>query len=142
MSEKNSVLRIGDLAKATGLGVETLRFYEQRGLILPMARQSSGYRIYDPETVHRLHFVQKSKALGFSLEEIKQLLELSNNVNESCHNVRGQVCAKLAEVQARIRDLQNLEQSLATLLNACDGSASIAHCPIVQSLQCQEPCHV
>lgn len=136
MKTQNPEIRIGDLAKQSGLGVETLRFYEQRGLIEPAGRRSSGYRIYNPQTLHRLHFIQKAKAIGFSLEEIKQLLELNQHVNQSCHGVREQVTTKLASVESRIQDLLALRQSLHSLLQACDGSAPIADCPILQCLRC------
>lgn len=128
-------MRIGDLAKKTGLGVETLRFYEQRGLVLPVERSSSGYRSYDEDALVRLNFIQRAKSLGFSLEEIKQLLELNGQLHQSCHDVRSQVVHKLEEVQNRIRDLQVLQDSLQTLLIACDGSAPMETCPILQSLR-------
>jgi MerR family copper efflux transcriptional regulator len=133
-------LRIGDLARELGMGVETIRFYEQRGLVEPTSRRPSGYRVYDARAIERLRFVQRAKALGFTLEEIRELLDLNSELGQSdgpgaCAPIKARIQAKRAAVEERIRDLQALLAGLEVLDQACDGSSDLGDCPILQTLR-------
>lgn len=127
-------LRIGELAKGAGLSVETLRYYERRGLIPPPARLASGYRSYPASTLDRLLFIRRGKQLGFSLDEIAQLLQLDMDPQLSAAQVKAQVDAKIAAVEQKIADLQQLRQSLQALSARCCGEGSTSDCPILDFL--------
>ena len=128
-------LSIGQLAKRAGVGVETIRFYERKGLIAePARRPSSGYRQYPEEVVRRVRFIRRAKALGFTLREIQDLLELNASPHSTCAEVRSKAEAKLVDVRQKIRDLQRIERALATLAASCKGSGPIESCPILAAL--------
>jgi len=130
-------LKIGELAKHSGLTVEALRFYEQQQLIQPQGRTASGYRLYLPEDVQRVKFILHSKKAGFTLAEIKTLLELRLNKDEhSCDEVKQYTAEKIADVEARLQDLNSIHQALTHLHDACcGGSKSATHCTILSSLE-------
>jgi MerR family Zn(II)-responsive transcriptional regulator of zntA len=100
------VLRTSDLANRIGVQPEAIRYYEQRGLLPPPPRAASGYRIYTPEHLERVEFIKKCQALGFSLDEIRELMELKFRGNSPCHHVRDLLVDKIKEVQAQIQRLQ------------------------------------
>lgn len=126
-------LRTGELARQAGVNVETLRYYERKGLLATPPRQQSGQRCYPPETVDLVRFIKRAQALGLSLKEVHELLELSAGDAASAP-VRGLVEAKLAEVECKIGELQTLKQVLTGLLGRCDGRGAVASCPILQFL--------
>jgi MerR family copper efflux transcriptional regulator len=127
-------ITIGKLAAETGHAVETLRYYERRGLIVPMERTPSGYRLYRPETARRLHFIRRAKDLGFSLEEIAELLSLSDHPEKRAAEVKALVRAKIADIDARIRDLERMRKGLSAIDGLCHGTGSTADCPILAAL--------
>ncbi len=118
------------LAKEAGVGVETLRFYEQRGLLEEPQRNASGYRIYDEADVERLTFIRRSQELGFSLNDIAQLLQLTGNIKTPRKNVRDFAEARLSVIRQKIADLQAMEHSLGNLVAQCDGKGALKGCPI------------
>lgn len=131
-------LRIGQLAEAAGVAVETVRFYEQQGLLPKPKRSTGGYRLYPDSMLERLRFIRRAKELGFSLQEIKNLLRLQDH-GGSHAKVKKISSAKLAEIDEKIRDLQSIRDVLSHLVKQCDGSsASLKSCPIIQSLTGQE----
>lgn len=132
-------LRIGELAKRSGLSVETLRYYERRGLIPPPARLPSGYRSYPEDTLDRLIFIRRSKELGFSLDEIDELLQLDVNPQLGAAEVKARVEAKIATVERKIADLRRLQHSLQSLSARCCGEGSTSDCPILEFLHQPEP---
>lgn len=133
MSRPLTIKRVAD---ATGLGVETLRFYEREGIIAPPPRSASGYRHYPAETVQRLRFVRRAKELGFSLKEIRELLSLSENDDATAGDFKRLALHKLAEVEERIRDLTRIRDGLATLSEECPGGgAETGCCPILGALE-------
>jgi len=134
-------MKIGEVAKQSGVGAETLRFYERRGLIAEPARLPSGYRVYQPEVLGRLRFIRRATELGFSLDEVKELLDLRVDPDGSAADVRKKTQAKVAEIDARIASLQQMRDSLQPLIDACDGQGSASHCPILDNLFAEE-CHV
>ncbi|MES2658597.1 MAG: MerR family transcriptional regulator [Verrucomicrobiota bacterium] len=120
------------LAKEAGVGAETLRFYEQKGLLAEPARNSSGYRVYQAADLERLKFIRRSQELGFSLQDIAQLLELTGNIRTPRKKVREFATARLEVIRGKIRDLQAMERALGTLVAGCDGKGPLKGCPIAE----------
>ena len=127
-------LTIGKVAKSAGLGIETVRFYEREGLIQPLTRTDSNYRLYSEEGIIRLRFIKRAKALGFSLKEIKELLLLRVDPGASKADVKEQVEAKIDDIKKKIKDLKNIQKTLETLDSCCDGHGSTVDCPILMAL--------
>ena len=119
MEPQNS-LTIGEAARRGGLGVETLRYYERRGLIEEPPRKRSGYRQYPLEVVRRLHFILRAKELGFTLEEIVELLSLHPDPSTPCADVAQQIETKTRDIESRIADLERIRLALRDLKRACD----------------------
>lgn len=126
-------LSIGQLARSTSVGVETIRFYEREGLIAPEARTASGYRRFAPATAERLGFIRRAKQLGFSLGEIRQLLELAAADGDRGH-VKALAETKLAEIERRIAELQRMRDALGELTRQCSGHGPVEGCPIIETL--------
>jgi len=122
------------VAELTGLGKETLRYYESIGLISAPPRTESGYRTYPQQTLHRLHFIKRAQALGFSLKEIQELLSLEEHPSRKSKPVRELALHKLSEIEAKIQDLEQLRSVLMELTGKCSGTTSISECPIMESL--------
>ena len=125
---------IGELAKRAGVGVETVRFYERRGLIRQPSRQRSGYRHYDADCVRRLLFIRRAKSLGFSLNDIAELLELQFAGQPSCPEVKRRAEEKVAEVEEKIAGLQRVAQELRRLVEACQQERARGECPVLHAL--------
>lgn len=128
------VYRIGDLAKDIGVRPDTIRYYEKLGLLPPPARMQGGVRRYTAKDKDRLHFVRRAKSMGFTLEEIGNLLKLQNAQVPAREDVRVLVQSKMAEVEARIADLSRLYAELQLLVNLCS-SASGGACPIIEEME-------
>ncbi len=126
-------MRISDLAKATGCHLETVRYYERIGLLPPPVRSKAGYRDYRDSDVERLRFVVRSRALGFSLEEIRSLLTLASRTELSCKQVDGVARTHLAQVEAKQRELAALATELRGMIETCHHDTR-ATCAILQSL--------
>src|SRR5574341_433884 len=131
-------LTIGQLAKEVGVNVQTVRYYERRGLLSPSAREPSGYRLYGTNEVLRLHFIKNAQALGFTLQEIAELLGLRVSSTARCGDVQGKAQAKLKQVEGKLRDLRAMAQALRGLINACKAGQPTDRCPILQSLEKKE----
>lgn len=129
-------LRIGELAKATGVTVETLRYYEHQGLLTAPARGDNGYRYYSPENLERVHFILRAKAVGFTLKDIEELLSLEvQRESHTCQEVKDMAEAKLAEIEQRMSELARMREALSTLTDACcGGPMSAEHCTILSAL--------
>jgi len=130
----HSLMKIGELSKGTGVSIDTIRYYEQRGLIPTAARTSSGYRQYSTGDVARLRFIVQAKDLGFTLEEISQLLAIRAD-DRNCAEVRAVAEAKAGEIETRIRKLSRMRQILLTLAEQCEQSSGTDPCPILKSLE-------
>jgi len=128
-------LTIGQVARQAGLGVETVRFYERRGLIEEPPRRRSGYRAYPAEAVRRLRFIRRAKELGFSLAEVGELLSLRAASRAQCARVRTQVEAKMADIEERISDLARMQHALGELLELCRREPPTSECPILDLLE-------
>lgn len=128
----------GQVARASQVGAETIRFYEREGLLPPTVRSSNGYRHYTQDTVQRLNFIRRAKKLGFNLKEIKELLSLHDNPYASRANVKTMTESKLVEIENKIVDLQRIRDVLAHLAAECSGEGPISGCPIIQTLDGNE----
>ena len=124
-------LTIGKLAANAEVNVETIRYYERRGLIDKPVKPKNGYRRYDKTILERILFIKKAQGLGFKLDEIKNLLSLSGS---RCSEIQTLAEMKLGDVQLKIRDLQRLETVLADLVRQCNARLDKAHCPIIEVL--------
>lgn len=131
-------LTIGEVARRAGVGVETVRFYERQGLLEEPERRASGYRQYDGEAVDVLRFIRRAKELGFTLKEIKGLLGLRLDASATRAEVREQARAKVADIEARIADLQRMRDVLQKLVRKCHGDGAASGCPILEALQGRE----
>lgn len=130
-------LSIGQLAKQAGVGIDTVRYYERDGLLAPAGRLASGYRRYGATELRRLRFIRRAKALGFSLEEIRSLLTLSEE--RSVARIKQTAEARLADIDARIDELERIRTGLRTLIDACPGHGRAESCPILNALTQEEP---
>lgn len=130
------MLTRGKLAAQTGCHIETIRYYETIGLLPAPARTASGYRSYNDEHLRRLNFIQHARALGFSSENIQQLLQLNDtDGNHTRADVKALTEAHIEDLTARIGDLQKIRRRLRQISSYCDGSgASARTCPILESL--------
>jgi MerR family mercuric resistance operon transcriptional regulator len=131
---ESASLSIGKVARRAGIGVETIRFYEREGLLAAPARGDSGYRLYPERVIGRIRFIRCAKELGFSLKEIKELLQLRRNSSSTCEDMREKAEAKIANVEAKIATLKKIKQALAELSAACKGRTSLGECPILEFL--------
>lgn len=128
----------GEVADRAGVNRETVRYYEQRGLIPEPPRSDGDYRTYDASYVERIRFIKRAQELGFSLAEIKDLLTLRLASDGDCGEVRQRATAKLAEVRQKIRDLQQIEAVLGRLATVCRGEGPTSNCPILDTLAGEE----
>ena len=126
-------LTIGKLAEAGGVGIDTVRFYERTGLIRKPGRSAAGYRLYAAEEIRRLRFIRRAKGLGFSLEEIAELLRLNDGKGTRAA-VRALARQRLDEIGRKLRELQALQHSLQTLVQHCDGEGGLSGCPIIEAV--------
>ena len=130
-----STVTIGRLAKMVGVNIQTVRYYERRRLLAPTARMPSGYRLYEDEAVRRLRFIKNAQAMGFTLQEIAELLNLRVNSAARCGDVQRRAQAKLAQVEAKVHDLEALARALKDLIRDCRAGQPTNRCPILKSLE-------
>lgn len=135
MARETAALTIGQLASAAGVGVETIRFYERQGLLPEPPRTRSGYREYPTAAVARVSFIRRAKDLGFTLKEIKELLELRVDPDKSCGDVRALAKAKITDVEQKMADLARIKSALAKLARACRGEGPTSECPIIDAME-------
>ena len=126
-------ISIGAAAEASGVKVTTIRFYEARGMMPVPARTAAGRRVYGPDQVARLRFIRHARALGFDLEDIAALLALSDDPGQDCSAADSIARAQLAQVEARIAQLQALAAELARMVQHCPGGA-VAECRVIETL--------
>ena len=126
-------MKRGDLARATGCNLETIRYYENIGVMPPPRRSENGYRVYAEEDRRRLSFVIRGRELGFSLEELKRLLELLDTDSVTCEEVYRRTQRHLATVREKICDLQRLERVLSNTAAQCSGDEA-PDCPVIDAL--------
>lgn len=132
------LLTIGKVAKEACVGVETIRFYERKGLIDKPPTKESGYRQYSADIVKRIKFIKRAKELGFSLKEIHELLWLRMEPGATCADVRSRAKDKIADVERRIEELSMIKKALDRLAASCKGRGPTSECPILDDLDRQE----
>jgi Cu(I)-responsive transcriptional regulator len=125
-------MKIGDIAKRTGLKIETVRFYESEGLIEPPLRSGGNYRLYDQSHLNRLSFVKRSRDLGFTLDQVRDLLRLADDPRGSCAEVDAMAVQQIAEIDRKLADLQTLREEVARW-GHCDAT-TIADCRLIDAL--------
>lgn len=128
-------LTTGKLADQGGVNLETVRYYERRGLLPKPPRTPTGYRTFDAEAVRRLRFIKQAQALGFSLKEIKELLVLRVDPRTSCGDVRRRAETKIADIDEKLHALRAMKRALVRLTAACVGRGPVSACPILESLE-------
>ncbi len=130
-------LSIGQLAEQAGVAIDTVRYYERNDLLAPAGRLASGYRRYGATELKRLRFIRRAKALGFSLDGIRELLALSDERDVA--EVKRAAQRKLADIEQRIAELERIRGGLHTLIAACPGHGRAEACPILNALTQEEP---
>ena len=128
----------GEAARKAGVGIETLRFYERKGLIAEPPRSDFGHRLYPRHVITRLRFIRRAQELGFSLKEISELLDLRVDPTTTCADVKQQAQAKIVDVQHKIEDLEKMKIALEKLTAACTGEGPTSDCPILDALESEE----
>lgn len=124
-------MQIGQLARQAGVPIDTVRYYERRGLLAEPGRRPSGYREYTPQDLDRLKFIRRGKVLGFNLQQIHELLRLNADPSADRGQVRALVSGQLGEVERRLAELVRVRDTLAKLVDSCSGRGSVAGCPII-----------
>lgn len=127
-------LRIGEVARRAGVNLQTVHFYERRGLLPTPPRTASNYRAYPADAVLRVRFVKRAQELGFTLKEIQELLSLRAAPRARCGDVRLRAEAKLQAIDAKMRTLRAMRRALTKLVAECSGSGPVTDCPILEAL--------
>ena len=127
-------MKIGELAKRAEVPIDTVRYYEREGLIPPPVRRASGYRDYLDADVDRLRFMRRAKGLGFTLQEIRELLSLTALAEDDMSALNARAQAKLQDVEGRIQSLIRVRDALQSLVTACPGHGALNRCPIMAAL--------
>jgi len=130
-------MRIGEVADRAGVNIQTMRYYERRRLVLPVRRRASGYREYHPDTPARVRFIKRAQDLGFSLQEVGELLGLRDRPSADAAHVRRVVRAKVADIDQRVQRLARMRGALVEMLDACERECAtrpFTRCAIVEAL--------
>jgi Cu(I)-responsive transcriptional regulator len=133
-------MNIGQAAKATGISAKMIRYYEDTGLIGPVARTDAGYRIYSPRDIHTLGFIKRSRDMGFSVERIGELLALWRDRSRHSADVKRMASEHIDELRERINQLQEMVQTVQALVDCCAGDAR-PDCPILRDIETGVPLH-
>lgn len=130
-----SMLTIGKLANACNVNIDTVRYYERKDIITPVERTQSGYRLYSEDSIKRLKFVRATQALGFTLKEIGELLELKTATDKDCGHIKEKANLKIAEIEGKINNLIAIKGALKEMADACPGHGKpLSECTILQHL--------
>ncbi len=125
----------GELAKKAGVNPETVRYYEKLGLLPEAIRTESGYRLFSEEDVKRIKFIKRAKELGFTLKEIKELLQIRFETKGECRQVKKLAEEKLSDIQKKIDDLEKIKETLQHLIEKCPEKGSVLDCPIISTIE-------
>ena len=132
--ERESGFTRGDLARAAGCNIETIRYYEKTGLLPDPPRTAAGYRIYSAAHATRLRFILRARELGFSMEDIRGLMGLEDGAAPTCAEVKERTERHLADVRAKIADLRRIEKVLSVTAARCSGE-DVPDCPVLETLE-------
>lgn len=138
MDEKNgdtATYKIGEVARQAGVNKETVRYYEKRGLIPSPSRRESDYRIFTQRHIDQIRFIKRAKELGFTLSEIKELLELRMHEDTTCSQIREEAEKKYRDVELKIEDLLRIKETLLDLIDSCEKEGPNGECPILDALE-------
>ena len=142
MKAGSAEIQIGKLSRLTGCNIETIRYYERIGLLPHPPRSAGRYRLYETEDVRRLAFVRRARELGFTLQEVRTLLALSEDLSDStCGEVRQLAARQLTDVRVKIADLRAMERALTEAVRRCDGG-HLPGCPLIDTLWATAPLHL
>ena len=128
----------GKLARRAGVNIETIRYYEQRGLIPEPPRTTSGYRQYTEDYVERIRFIKRAQELGFTLKEIKELLSLRVDPETDRDEVKQRAATKIVTIEEKISDLERMKHRLKLLVTSCSGRGPTSECPILEAMGSEE----
>jgi Hg(II)-responsive transcriptional regulator len=128
-------VRSSEVATKAQVNVQTLRYYERRGLLAEPQRTSSGYRVYTPDAVQVVRFVKRAQQLGFTLDDIEDLLHLADGGPDSCQEAKAMARSRIADLQRRIDELAGMRDALARLVDTCDQPRRKRDCPILHDIQ-------
>ncbi|MGH9893319.1 MAG: MerR family transcriptional regulator [bacterium] len=131
-------LKVGDVAKQAGVNLQTIHYYERRGLLPKPPRTGSNYRAYPEDAVLRVRFVKRAQELGFTLKEIKELLSLRATPRTRCSDVRERAEAKVQNIDDKVRTLQAMRKALTKLIGECSGKGPVTQCPILEALDSED----
>ncbi len=133
MKSGATTLSRGTLAKHSGVNIETIRYYEKEDLMPDPQRSAGGHRIYDQSHLKRLAFIRKTRELGFTIREVRDLLDLVDSEEYTCADVRDRTVVHLRDVEQKLRDLQKMKRTLDSMVSKCDGGL-VPECPIIDAL--------
>ena len=128
-------LKIGEIAKKAKVNIQTVRYYEKRGLLLPQSRMESGYRLYDKGAEKRLEFILYAKELGFTLEEIKGLMQLKARKTARCGDVKIRAEKKINEIDKKIKGLRSMKKVLEEMVRICQNGQPMEKCSILKAIE-------
>lgn len=128
-------LTIGQVARGSGTSIDTVRFYERKKLIAPICRKASGYRQFHPRVVNHIAFIRSAKALGFTLKEIGDLLSIWQNPCATACEIKQKAEDKIADIDAKIKQLSKMRKELQNLTDACSGYGPVNQCPIIEGIE-------
>ena len=126
---------IGQIAKQSGVSVETIRYYEKEGLLEKPKRKDSGYRQYNETVLDRLSFIQQAKGLGFTLTEILELLSLEIKPGTTSKDIKQMAQSKLNSIEEKMKILRRIQRTLKDLVTQCSGNGDIEQCPILNAIK-------
>jgi MerR family transcriptional regulator, copper efflux regulator len=127
-------MTVGALAKQAGVKIDTIRYYERRGLLPKPPRTDSGYRTFTPSSLERLRFIRQAQALGFTLAEVNQLLALRVRPGTTCTEVRKRAEAKISDIELRIQSLHRMKRALHQLVSSCAAAGAASECSLLANL--------
>lgn len=126
--------RVGEVARQAGVNLQTIRYYEKRGLLPRPPRTASNYRLYPQDAVRRVQFIKRAQELGFTLKEIKELLSLRAAQDARCSDVRKRTQAKILDIKVKLRTLEAMRKALTRLIGECSGKGPVTECPILDAM--------
>lgn len=135
MRKSENTMSIGTLSKESGIGIETIRYYERIGVLAPAGRKNSGYRVYDNASSKTLHFLKNAQQLGFSLAEIKDLLNLRADKTSRCDDMQIRATKHLQDVEDKIKKLESIQSVLSKLIRQCRSKKMTNVCPILECFE-------
>lgn len=131
-------LKIGAVAQQAGVNLQTIHYYERRGLLPKPPRTESNYRAYPEDAVLRARFIRRAQELGFTLKEIKELLSLRAAPRARCADVRQRAETKVRDIDDKVRTLQAMRKALTELIGECSGKGRVSECPILDALDSED----